>query len=90
MMMGVKLARLPRDIVQILRVKSARAEGIEYPEGFFTHNFGDFFFYSNCTLIRVYGCNQASHMLPIIVSPRLAFIEFIWQMLWSEKEKIRT
>lgn len=88
-MMGVTLPRLPKDIIKILKVRSAKVDNTIYPEGAFTHNFGDFFFYSNCTFIRVYGCNQAPHMLPFIVSLRIAFIKCIWQLLWLEKEQIR-
>lgn len=87
---GSQINQDPKEHSIGFKVRSARADNVEYPEGAFTHNLGDFFFYSNFTLIRVYGCNQAPHMLPIIVAPRLAFIEFIWQMLWSKKDQIRT
>lgn len=76
-------------IVKVMRVKSARVENVEYPEGEFSHNFGDLF-YSNCTIIRVYGCPQPPHILPIIVSSRLALIKFMWQVMWMEKEIVKT
>lgn len=90
MLLGVRIPRPPHNIIKIMRIRRCKAKNIVYPEGAFSHNFGDFFFYTNCTMIRVYGCDQAPHFLLVVVSPRLAFIEFIWKMLWMEKEHVRT
>lgn len=74
-MCGVSLPRLPMEIVKKLRIRSAKARDIEYSEGAFSHNFCDFFFYSNCT---------------ITISSRFAFIELMWQLMWMERDQIRT
>lgn len=87
--LGVVLPRLPEEIIKILRIRSCREDGLVYLERAFTHNFGDFFFYGNCTIIRIYGCEQGPHVLPIFVSSRLAFLELIWQMMWMENEKMK-
>lgn len=69
--------------------KDARIKNIEYPEGAFSHNFGDFFFYPDCAVIGIYGFPQTPHVLAFIVLPRLAFIEFMWQILWTKREMVR-
>lgn len=86
--LGVVSPRLPKEIIKVLRIKSYMTNGFVYSKGAFTHNFGDLFSYENCTIIRIYGCEQGPHVLPIIVSPRLEFLEFIWKMMWMEREQI--
>lgn len=56
-------------IDKVLRMKDVGEKNTKYPEGNFSHNFGDFFFYSDCTIIRVYGCPQPPHIMPVIVLP---------------------
>lgn len=70
--LGVVLTRLPKEIIKILRIRSCRADGHVYLKGAFTHNLGDFFFYGNCTIIRIYGCEQGPHVLPIVVSRKVS------------------
>lgn len=88
--LGVVLPRLPKQIIKILKIRSYKADGLVYPEGTFTHNFGDFFFYGNCTIIRIYGYEKGPHVLPIVVSPRLTFLKTFWKMMWMEREQIKS
>lgn len=83
------MLRLPMHIAKVMRMKDAKAKNTNYLEGAFSHNFGNFFFYANCTIIWVYGFSQVPHILPVIVLPRLAFIEIMWWLMWIEKYLVR-
>lgn len=50
------------------------------------HNWGDIFTYKECTVIRVYACPQPPHILPKYIPPRLAIVEFFWQLFMMNKE----
>lgn len=55
----------------------------------FTHNYVDWFFMPQHTIIRVYGCNQAPHIFPKFALARVCFLEFMWKMLWMEHDLMR-
>lgn len=48
------------------------------PEVRHTQNFHDWFYMGDYTLVRLYGCPQAPHLLPIFVSDIIEFLEFMW------------
>lgn len=51
-MLSVVVTRLPAHIIKVLRMRAWRAPNVQYVEGAFSHNFGDFFFYGDFTIIR--------------------------------------
>ena len=52
------------------------------------YNWGDIYFFKECTLMRVYACPHPPHILPKYLPPRLAIIEFFWPFLLMNKEMI--
>lgn len=66
--------RLHKQNLDFIRPKEWRLElGVQ-------HNWGDYYLHENSVVIRVYGCPQGPHVLPIFVSPKLAFMEIMWQL----------
>lgn len=79
-MLGTNKERLILGVRRLLRPQKF------IPNWPITHNWGDFYFHDNFTVMRVYGCPQPPHILPKIVPMRLAIIEFIWQLTLVDKE----
>lgn len=77
--LGVIMSRVPSKVMEFLRIKENRMDD----QG--RLNFVDCFLFSDHTIIKVYGYPQSPHQFPIYVSHRLAFLKFIWKMLWTQK-----
>jgi hypothetical protein len=45
---------------------------------------GDWMLFMHSTVIWVYGCQEAPHLLPVFLTPRLFFLEFMRQRIISE------
>ena len=78
--LGYAIPRLSTKMLQLVIPLALRSE-----QGH-THNFGDWFFLPKVTIIRVNGFPTAPHILPKFVPLRLTFLEFMWQMMWMEKD----
>jgi len=49
---------------------------------------GDWMFFTQSTVIWVYGCQEGPHLLPIFLTPRIFVLEFIRQRIISETENL--
>jgi hypothetical protein len=47
---------------------------------------GDWMFFTQSTVIWVYGCQEGPHLLPVFLTPRIFSLEFIRQRIISETE----
>jgi hypothetical protein len=47
---------------------------------------GDWMFFTQSTVIWVYGCQEGPHLLPVFLTPRIFALEFIRQRVISETE----
>jgi hypothetical protein len=79
-MLDKKLHRAPDVLKFILRPQHAR-ETIKLD-----HNWGDVFAFPECTIFRVYACPQPPHVPPKYLPPRLAIVEFFYQLFLMNKD----
>jgi hypothetical protein len=47
---------------------------------------GDWMFFTQSTVIWVYGCQEGPHLLPVFLTPRIFALEYIRQRIISETE----
>lgn len=48
------------------------------------HNWGDWYTYDDCTMIRVYGFEATPFLLPKIVPDKIAYLEIVRQLVYSD------
>lgn len=53
------------------------------------HNRGEWYTFSNCTMIRIYGFEGTPHLLPRIVLDRLVYLENVRQLAKSDAIHIK-